>query len=184
MNRKLKNTLGLLGLLLFILIAGGIYIFVVQRGSIAENTKKLAELNSHSMEKAKLLEELDRMKFRAAELDSILASRKFNIPKDISSIKFYTFVNGLSPNFSPDMRTNIEYVGKKKDKEFDFFEYKVTGGASYNDLYKFLYSIEHSKELKKINSLALSNLVIEDKRGVPQFFVGYTMNVICLFIKE
>jgi hypothetical protein len=178
MNRKLKNTLGLLGLLLFILIAGGIYIFVVQRGSIAENTKKLAELNSHSMEKAKLLEELDRMKFRAAELDSILASRKFNIPKDISSIKFYTFVNGLSPNFSPDMRTNIEYVGKKKDKEFDFFEYKVTGGASYNDLYKFLYSIEHSKELKKINSLALSNLVIEDKRGVPQFFVGYTMNVI------
>ena len=36
MSRKLKNSLGLLGLLILILIAGGIYIFVFQRGDIKE----------------------------------------------------------------------------------------------------------------------------------------------------
>jgi hypothetical protein len=177
MNRKLKNTLGLVALLLFILIAGGIYIFVVQKGSITDKTKKVAELNAHSMEKTTLLQELDDMKLRAAVLDSILAARKFNIPKDISSIKFFTFVNGVSSSLSPEMRINVEYNGKKPERDFEFFEYKLTGGGSYNDLYKFLYSIEQAKELKKIKDLTLSNMVIEDKEGRPQFLVGFNMTV-------
>lgn len=184
MNRKLKNTLGLVGLLIFILVAGGIYIYVVQKGSIKEKTKKVSELNSHSMEKTKIVEELDYMKTRAAELDSILAARKFNIPKDISSIKFYTFVNGLYPYMNPDMRINIEYEGLKPEKEFQFYEYKVSGGGDYNDLYRFLYSIEQGKELKKIRNLTLSNMVIEDKDGVPQFLVGYNMTVNVYFSKD
>jgi hypothetical protein len=177
MNRKLRNTLGLLGLLLFIVVAGSIYIFVVQKGAISDKTKKVAELNAHSMEKAKLLQELEYMKLRSAVLDSILASRKFNIPRNISSIKFFTFVNGVSYSLSPDMRINIEYGGKKPDKDFEFYEYKVTGGGNYNDLYKFLYSIEQGKELKKIRNLVLTNQVIEDKKGMPQFLVGFQMNV-------
>jgi hypothetical protein len=165
MNRKLKNTLGLVGLLLFIVIAGSIYIFVVQKSSIAEKTKKVAELNSHSLEKTKLLDELYYMRTRAAMLDSVLASRKFNIPKDISSIKFFTFVNAVSSLLSPGMRINIEYNGKKPENNFEFYEYKVTGGGAYNDLYKFLYSIEQAKELKKIRNLALSNQVMRIMKG-------------------
>lgn len=184
MNRKLKNTLGLVGLLIFILVAGGIYIYVVQKGSIKEKTKKVAELNSHSMEKAKILEELAQMQMKSSELDSILAARKFNIPKDISSIKFYTFVNGLYPEMASDMRINIEYLGTKADKQFQFHEYKVTGGGSFNDLYHFLYSIEQGKELKKIKNINLSNMVIEDEDGVPQFLVGYNMNVSVYFSKD
>lgn len=177
MNRKLKNTLGLVGLLLLILVAGVIYIFVVQKGKINEKTTKVNELNAHSLEKSKLLDELEQMNIRATVLDSVLAARKFNIPKDISSIKFYTFVNSLSPYLSPDMRINVEYMGKKPEKDFEFYEYNLTGGGSYNDLYRFLYSIEQSKELKKVKNLTLSNLVIEDDEGVPQFYVGYTMSV-------
>jgi len=184
MNRKLKNTLGLVGLLLLILIAGGIYIFVVQKGSISEKTKKLAELNSHSMEKSKILEELRDMQVRAAVLDSVLSARKFNIPQEISSIKFYTFVNGLSPYLSPEMRMNVEYIDKKPEKDFNFYEYKLSGGAPYNDLYKFIYSIEQSKELKKIKNLSLSNLVIEDDEGVPRFYVGYDMTVNVYFSRD
>jgi hypothetical protein len=177
MNRKLKNTLGLVGLLLLIVIAGSVYIFVVQKGSITEKTKKVSELNAHSMEKAKLLTELDEMNSRAAILDSVLAARKFNIPRNISSIKFFTFVNSVSSLLSSEMRINVEYNGKRPEKDFEFFEYKVTGGGGYNDLYKFLYSIEEAKELKKIKNLTLSNMVIEDKKGMPQFLVGFNMTV-------
>lgn len=184
MNRKLKNTLGLVGLLLIILVAGIVYIFVVQKSSITEKTSKVAELNSHSLEKSKLLEELVQMQLRAAVLDSILAARKFNIPQDISSIKFFTFVNGLSPVLSPDMRVNIEYTGRKPERDFEFYEYNLSGGGAYNDLYKFIYSIEQSKELKKIKNLSLSNLVIENDEGIPQFYVGYSMTVNVYFSKD
>jgi hypothetical protein len=47
MNKKIRSTLGLLGLLLLILIAGGIYIFVFQQGSISEREEKLEELNAN-----------------------------------------------------------------------------------------------------------------------------------------
>ena len=46
MNRKLRNTLGLIGLMVFILLVGGIYIFVFQRGKLNEKKSKLRELES------------------------------------------------------------------------------------------------------------------------------------------
>ena len=47
MNKKLISTLSVLALLIIILVAGGIYIFVVQRGDISERQEKLAELNKN-----------------------------------------------------------------------------------------------------------------------------------------
>jgi hypothetical protein len=37
MNRKLRNTLGLIGLMILLLLVGGIYIFVYQRGKLNED---------------------------------------------------------------------------------------------------------------------------------------------------
>ncbi len=47
MNKKLISTLSVLALLIIILVAGGIYIFVVQRGDLSERQDKLAELNKN-----------------------------------------------------------------------------------------------------------------------------------------
>ena len=47
MTRKLKNTLALIGLLLFILIAGGAYILIFQRGELSAKEEKLRELKAN-----------------------------------------------------------------------------------------------------------------------------------------
>ena len=174
MNKKLISTLSVLALLIIILVAGGIYIFVVQRGDISERQEKLDELNKNVYDPVELDNRYQELERRSAELDSILANREFNIPQNISSIKFYNFINNIVANFPKETTVNVEYLRQAPDKEFFFHEYKLTGGGNYNDVYKIIYAIEQSKELKKINKLSLTNLVKTDEE-VPLFLVNFEL---------
>jgi hypothetical protein len=177
MNKKLKSTFGLIGLLLLILITGGIYIFMFQNSSIAEKKDKLEELNANSYDPVELAERYATLKVRSAILDSVLSSRKFNIPKDLSSIKFYNFVNNVLSNFSENTQVNIEFLNKERDKEFFVYGYKLTGNGFYNEVFRLIYSIEQSKELKKITSADFGNLIKTDEDGIPRFLINFEIIV-------
>ena len=174
MNKKLISTLSVLALLIIILVAGGIYLFVVQRGDLSERQEKLAELNKNVYDPVELSNRYLELERKSAELDSILANRKFNIPQNVSSIKFYNFVNNIVANFPGETTVNVEYLREAPDKEFFFHEYKLTGGGNFNDVYRMIYAIEQSKELKKIGKLSLSNLVKADDE-IPLFLVNYEL---------
>ncbi len=176
MNKKIRSTLGLLGLLLLILIAGGIYIFVFQQGTISEKEEKLEELNANVYDPEELRIRYENLLKRSAILDSILSARKFNIPQNLSSIKFYNFVNRILSGFSEDTQVNVEFIELKRDKEFFVYEYKLTGSGYFNDVYKLIYAIEQSKELKKVTYLTLGNLIRTDVEGLPLFLVSFEMS--------
>lgn len=174
MNRKLKNTLGLVGLLLLILLAGGIYIFVFQKGEIKDKTARIKELRAYDYNSDQLQTDYEELLVRASILDSVLAARKFNIPSALSSIRFYDFLNEASSGFNEDTHFDVEFLESKPDKEFFFYEYKLSGGE-FADLYRFVYAIEQSKELKKLKELTITNLVSNDENGVPNFQVSFSM---------
>lgn len=175
MNRKLKNTLGLVGLLIIVIAAGIIYNYVLQESDIKEKQDKLKKLQSFKYKTSELNQQLRDLSKRADVLDSLLASRRFNIPYNLSSIKFFKFMNSISSTFSPVTKLNIEYVDKIDEKEFTYYEYKITGNGEYNDIFKIIYSIEHSKELKKIKSVSINNIVSSDENKMPQFLVRSTI---------
>lgn len=176
MNRKIKSTLGLLGLLIFILVTGGVYLFIIQHGKINDKSNQLAKLKANHYDTAQLNVELNQLSEKAVVLDSILASRKFNVPQNLSSIKFFNFVNKISTNFSANTKTNIEYIGRKSAREFYYYEYKISGSGTFNDLFELVYAIEQSKELKKVNSVTLSNQITTDKDGMPLFLISFNLN--------
>lgn len=177
MNRKLKNTLALVALLLFILIAGGAYILIFQRGELSAKEEKLRELKANDYNTEQLTIQYEDLYKKALTLDSVLAARKFNIPQNVSSIKFYDFVTSLSTGLSTDAKIDVEYVEQKQERDFFYYEYKVKGVAPYNDLYKFIYGIEQSKELKKITSISLGSIVKNDKQETPKFLVNFNLTV-------
>ncbi|MEJ2193730.1 MAG: hypothetical protein P8X73_02585 [Ignavibacteriaceae bacterium] len=177
MNKKLRSTFGIVGLLLLILITGGIYIFMFQNSSIAEKKDKLAELEANAYDPVELAGRYATLRKRSAILDSVLSSRTFNIPKDLSSIKFYNFVNNVLSNFSNTTQVNIEFVKRERDKEFYVYEYKITGSGFFNEVYKLIYSIERSKELKKIVTADFGNLIKTDDEGIPKFLINFDMIV-------
>jgi hypothetical protein len=177
MNRKLKNTLALFGVLLVILIGGGIFIFGIQRGKISDKEIHLKKLKANAYNKEQLANQYSALLVKSKQLDSVLASRKFNIPQNLSSIKFFDFVTDITSGFSPSTHVDVEYANKGQDKEFSYYEYKLTGSGNYNEIYQLLYAIEQSKELKKLSAVNLNNLVTTDENDVPHFDVGFNMMV-------
>ncbi len=175
MNRKLKNTLALLAVFILILIAGGVYTFVVQKGKIDDRDKKIKTLKAKAEDPETLKRQLENVKKRAAELDSVLALRKFNIPKSLTQTRFYDFVNNVTRNYSQYSHVNMEYVNYFKTDNFQYYEYKITGKATFNDLYKLIYAIEQSKELKKIKSVKMNNFVEVDEESIPHYLVSFTI---------
>lgn len=184
MNKKLRSTLSLVALLLLILIIGGIYIFVIQGGRISDREEKLSELNKNSYDPVKLEAKYEEVKRRSAVLDSILSSRKFNIPKDLSSIKFYNFVNNVVSDFSEHTEVNIEFQGQTAERDFFYYQYKMTGSGFFNEVYKLIYSIEQSKELKKVTTLNIGNLIKTDSEGIPLFLVNFEMEAQVYFSSD
>ena len=61
-------------------------------------------------------------------------------------------------------------------KHFFFYEYKLTGSGFYNEVFRLIYSIEQSKELKKIITLNMGNMIQTDDEGIPLFLVNFEMN--------
>ena len=181
MNRKLKNTFALLGVLILLGVLGFSYIYIFQNPSLKDKTAELGSLKALSYDPNVLNKLLKEKMLKAAKLDSILSARKFNIPKNLSSLKFYDFLNQLNSRLSEKAKFNIEFLTQKTDKEFFYFDYRVSGYGSYNDLFQLIYGIEESKELKKITKLNLSNYVLAPDNEEPEFLINFTMNVSIYF---
>ena len=177
MNRKLKNTLALLAVLLIILIAGGIFIFGIQRSKISDGKAKLKELKANAYNREQLAQQFHNLQIKSKSLDSILASRKFNIPQNLSSIKFFDFVTDVTSGFSPQTHVDVDYTDNGQDKEFSYYQYNLKGSGKYSEIYQLIYAIEQSKELKKLSSISMSNLISTDDEGIPYFDVKFSMNV-------
>lgn len=173
MNRKIKNTLGLVGILIFIIAAGSIYSFVYQKGKIKKQDKELKELQSSKANTGELKTRLEDVMKRAKVVDSVLSMRKFIIPKQLTQTNFYEFVNKVSFGFSQMTHVDVEYKEQKAENAYNYFAYKVSGVGEFNDIHKLVYGIEHSKELKKVKALTLTATVQADKEGVPHHLVNF-----------
>lgn len=173
MSRKLKNTLGLVGVLLLIVLVGGLFSFVYQKGKIDKNNKELIRLKKSGHNTEQLKVRLKDVEERALVLDSIISKRKFNIPQSLSQSQFYNFVNTVGYSFSEETHVDIEFQEMKKEKDFNFYTYKITGTGEFNDIYRLLYAIEQSKELKKIQKGSLSTSIAVDSDGIPMYLVNF-----------
>ena len=178
MSRKLKNTIGLIIVLIFIVLIGGLFSFVYQKGKINKQAKELDQLKKSGYNTEELKSRLKDVEDRALVLDSIISKRKFNIPQLLLQSSFYNFVNNISFSFSELTHVDIEFVESKKEKNFNFYSYKVSGTGEFNDLYKLIYAIEQSKELKKIQNGSLStNISVDPEDGIPHYLVNFTFVV-------
>ncbi|MCC6550528.1 MAG: hypothetical protein IT279_10700 [Ignavibacteriaceae bacterium] len=177
MDRKLKNTLALAGLVVLLAGIGFGYIYIFLRPEIKARTVVLDQLKAQEFDTESLNLQLTEKVERARQLDSVLAARKFNIPVDIPTLQFYEFMNMATKLISRDARVNIEYVSTIPEREFFYHKYKINGVSSYADLYQLIYAIEESKELKKIVEPEFMNYVDPNVESTPRFLVNFNFFV-------
>lgn len=184
MSAKLKNTIIVLVILIAIAVGGGLFNYVYLKSKIENNEKKVKDLKLYQLDSEALEEQLVFLRNRVAQLDSILANRKYNIPFNFSQSGFFDFVNEVSYSFSPYSYINIEYDDMETSKNFNIYNYTLNGVAEFNDLYHLLYSIEESKLLKKISGVELSNNVNVDEDGTPHYLVTYKFKTAVYFSND
>jgi len=181
MNRKLLSTFILIGIFFAIAIGGSVYAYYFQDKEIEQKEKELKDLKVNAENTEELEMQLADLKNRASELDSILALRKFIIPENISQSKFFRFIDKTTRKFSDLTHVNLEYLGEGNVKDFKSYKYALNGTAEFNDLFKMIYAIEQSKELKKITKGNLKNYVEVDKKGFPHYLVNYNLEVVVYY---
>jgi hypothetical protein len=184
MNTKLKNTLIILVILISIIAVGVTFTYVIQRGKIKDREKKVKDLTVFQLDTETLQEKLLSVKRKVAQLDSILATRKYILASNVSQSKFFDFVNQISYSFSDFSHVDIEYVSVKSSKNYNEYEYTLTGSAEYNDFNKLLYGIEESKAIKKVSLVDLSYSVKLGEDGSAHYLVTYKLKANVLFCDD
>lgn len=177
MHPKIKNSI-ILGLVFIAITSiGGYYTWSVQNTSLYEKEKKLRKLNntysSPEIIQAKLIE-IER---RVIEIDSLLFTGKFLIPKNLSQSQFFDFIDSYSTDKTIATYSNTDFVGKDTENGFNYYKYKVYGIGNYNDVFRLAYAIENSKELKKIISANLTATNIVSKQGGARYLVKFEFEV-------
>lgn len=173
MSSKVKNTIIILIIFIAIALGSVFYNFVYQKAKINEKQKKIKDLKLYQLDPEALNQQLTLLKKRVAELDSILANRKYNIPYNSSQSSFFDFVNRVNYGFSSFSYVNIEFNEIETGANFNIYHYTLSGIAEFNDLIRLIYAIEESKQLKKIEALELTNNVKVDKDGTAHYLVNY-----------
>ncbi|MBI5730626.1 MAG: hypothetical protein HY963_05755 [Ignavibacteriales bacterium] len=173
MSSKVKNTIIILIIFIAILVGGVFFRFVLQKGKINDKQKKIGQLRLYQLDTDALNQQLDLLKKRVAELDSILANRKYNIPYNLTQASFFDFVNQVSFSFSQNSYVNIEFVETETSADYHIYHYTLNGISEFNDFVKLIYAIEESKQLKKVSDVDLTNNVKVEQDGSPHYLVSY-----------
>ncbi len=174
MSSKVKNTIIILVIIILIVLTAGLFNYVYLRGKVEDRDKKIKEMKLYQLDTEALKQQLVFLKKRAAELDSILANRKYNIPYNLSQSSFFDFVNQVSYSFSNNSFVNIEYDVLETTAHFNIYHFNLSGSAEFNDFMNLIYAIEESKLLKKVTDLNLTNNVKVEEDGTPHYLVNFT----------
>ena len=176
---KRQNKILILLIIIFVLItaAGGIYTLGIQGKELNEKEAKLVGLRANYATIETLEMQLKQAEQKITVVDSLLFSGRFTIPKNILQSRFFNFIDDYSKDYSLVTFTNTEFLTKGIENGFNFYTYKVSGNGAFDDVYGLIYAIEHSKELKKIQSADISSTTSVDSRGIPRYLVKFTLEL-------
>lgn len=177
MNQKIKNSIIITVLLFLIVVAGLSYIFLVQQKELDIKNEKLSGLKASYSSMETLLDQLYSAEKEVAVIDSALSQRKFIIPQNLPQEKFYDFVDDNFTDSPVHKFVGIDFNGEVQEAGVKFYNYKVDGIGSFESVYKLFYAIEHSKELKKIESGQITGNTTVDTKGNPRYLVKFELEV-------
>jgi hypothetical protein len=177
MNRKTKNFIILIVIFLLITFVGGFYTISIQGEDLSIKKEKLNKLRADYSSVEVIKSKLHEVEERVLIVDSLLFTGKFIIPKDLSQSQFFDFVEDYSKDNGLYSFTNSEFGGRGSELGINYYTYKISGRMNYNDVYKLIYAIEQSKELKKVVKANLKGINKVSKKGGPSFLVEFLLEV-------
>lgn len=177
MKPRNKNLIILLAILIIAILAGSIYAFAFQRKEISKQKQMLTVLRKSYSNTEALKSQLKEIEKSEGEMDAMLASYPVNIPNSIPEEKFYDFINRYSQEYFVYTGASVEFKEKKSENGINYYVYKVYGTGRFTDVYNLIYAIEHSRELKKIESAEVKANTVVNSAGIPKYLASFNFLV-------
>ena len=177
MKRKSKTLIVLIVIFAVITIAAGVYSWAIQAKRLKETNKQLVSLRADYANIAALDFQLKKLESRAAVVDSLLFSGVFTLPQNLRQSAFYKFIDSYSGDRDLNTFTNTEYVDRGTESGFHYYTYRVSGVGTFDAVYELVYALEHSKELKKIQSADVGSMTDVESKGTTRYLVKFNLEV-------
>jgi len=177
MSYALRNTIVLAAFLAVIFSVGFYLTHVVQP---REKEKYVAEektLDNTISERPGVESELKDAENKLVEMKSKYAKKFKVIPGNDTTALTYAYLNRIMGS-SGFVKFDMLYQGPKAFNQYGYNVYNLRGETSYENLFKFIWYIEHARLLYKIGDLTLTSHEVRDQtQEKPQLIVPFSMEL-------
>jgi hypothetical protein len=177
MSYALRNTV-VLAAFLAVIFGMGFYLTSVVQPK--EKQKLVAEgvnLDKVIADRPSIESELKSDEEKLAEMKSKYVKRFKVIPTNDTTALTYAYLNRIM-EASGFVKFDMLYQGAKPFNQYGYNVYNLKGETDYQNLFKFIWYLEHAKLLYKVENLTLSGHEVRDEtQEKPQLIVPFTMDI-------
>ncbi|HUI30456.1 MAG TPA: hypothetical protein VLX91_09590 [Candidatus Acidoferrales bacterium] len=177
MSYALRNTIVLAA---FLAVIGGVGFYLTGVVQPKEKAKFVAEgkkLDAVISERPALESELKNSQQKLADMKSKYSKKFKVIPTNDTTALTYAYLNRVM-DASGFVKFDMLYQGAKSFDKYGYNDYNLKGETSYENLFKFIWYLEHARLLYKIEDLTLSgHEVREETEEKPTTIVPFTMQL-------
>jgi hypothetical protein len=150
----IRNTI-ILGIVLFLILAVGIYLTMFALPRKAQSTEKeIKKIETDLQNTPDLANQYNTLSAQLEEIKKRWETRNKDVPpKDVTG-ETYGYLN-KTIDVSGEVKMDMTFVGPKDIGNYGYNVYSLKGEASFDNLYKFIWYIENGRRLFKISNLLL-----------------------------
>ncbi len=177
MSYALRNTI-VLAAFLAIIFGVGFYLTRVQQpGKVTKLQAEAATLDRTISERPAVEKDLKTSEAKLAEMKEKYGKRFKVIPSNDTTALTYAYLNRVM-DASGFVKFDMLYQGAKNFKQYGYNVYNLKGETSYDNLFKFIWYLEHAKLMYKVSDLTVTGHEVRDAtREKPKTIVPFTMEL-------
>ena len=177
MSYALRNTI-VLAAFLVVIFGVGIYLTKVeQRGEMKTLQVESESYDRTISQRPEMEKEMQISETKLAEMKEKYSKRFKVIPSNDTTALTYAYLNRIM-DASGFVKFDMLYQGAKSYKQYGYNIYNLKGETSYNNLFRFIWYLEHARLLYKIGDITLTgHEVRESTREAPKTIVPFTMEL-------
>ncbi|MFZ1082413.1 MAG: hypothetical protein WAO19_10865 [Candidatus Kryptoniota bacterium] len=175
MSYALRNTI-VLAAFLAVIGSVGLYLTdVVQPKEKAKLTAEATEYEQTISQRPAVESELKASEDKLAEMKDKYSKRFKVIPANDTTALTYAYLNRIM-DASGFVKFDMLYEGPKTFSNYGYNVYNLKGETNYEDLFEFIWYLEHAKLLYKVEDLTLTGHEVREATSEkPTTIVPYTM---------